>query len=187
MSRSRLSDHPHARVDVKSRADLLEATRSQFVAAAPAQVFQVFLKLGGEQRWPAWDSLWRIRGVIDRLVGGPGMRPARSDQTMLKPGDVIDYFRVETVQPPSVLRLHAEMRLPGSGWLEFSATPEGSGTRIRQTAYFSPSGIPGLIYWYAMYPAHVIVFRDMVRAIAKLALAESAETSVSRRISASGN
>jgi hypothetical protein len=92
----------------------------------------------------------------------------------LLPGEAVDFWRVEIVEPPRLLRLRAEMRVPGKAWLQFTAIPEGQGTRLLQTALFAPRGLFGLLYWYAMYPAHLFIFGDMVRAIAKLARSEPA-------------
>ena len=88
---------------------------------------------------------------------------------MLLPGEAVDFWRVEQVEPPRLLRLRAEMRIPGKAWLQFTASPEGSGTRLIQTALFAPTGLSGLLYWYAMYPAHKFIFGDMVSGIARLA------------------
>lgn len=151
---------------------VLEETRAQYVDATPEQVFRAFCKLGGDQGWLAWNFLWRVRGFLDRLVGGPGLRRGRRHPEQLLPGEAVDFWRVEIVEPPRVLRLRAEMRVPGKAWLQFTAVPEGSGTRLIQSALFAPRGLFGLLYWYAMYPAHLFIFGDMVRAIARLALTQ---------------
>jgi hypothetical protein len=160
--------------ELSDREGVLEETRSVYVSAAPEQVFRAFCKLGGDQGWLAWNFLWRIRGFLDRLVGGPGLRRGRRNPEQLLPGEAVDFWRVEMIEPPRLLRLRAEMRVPGKAWLQFTAVNEGQGTRLLQTALFAPRGLFGLLYWYAMYPAHLFIFGDMVRAIAKLALSESA-------------
>jgi uncharacterized protein YbjT (DUF2867 family) len=160
--------------ELRDREGVLEETRAHYVDASPQQVFRAFCKLGGERGWLAWNFLWRIRGFLDRLVGGPGLRRGRRDPEQLLPGEAVDFWRVEIVEAPRLLRLRAEMRVPGKAWLQFTAVPEGDGTRLLQTALFAPRGLFGLLYWYAMYPAHLFIFGDMVRAIARLALTEPA-------------
>jgi uncharacterized protein YbjT (DUF2867 family) len=158
--------------ELLDREGVLEETRAQYVDATPAQVFRAVCKLGGDRGWLVWNFLWRARGFLDRLVGGPGLRRGRRDPEQLLPGEALDFWRVEIVEPPRLLRLRAEMRVPGKAWLQFTAIPEGKGTRVLQTALFAPRGLLGLLYWYAMYPAHLFIFSDMVRAIARLALSE---------------
>jgi hypothetical protein len=160
--------------ELLDREGVLEETRAQYVDATPDQVFRAFCKLGGDRGWLVWNFLWRARGFVDRLVGGPGLRRGRRDPEQLLPGEVVDFWRVELVEPPRLLRLRAEMRVPGKAWLQFTAVPEGRGTRLLQTALFAPRGLLGLLYWYAMFPAHLFIFGDMVRAIARLARSEPA-------------
>lgn len=158
--------------ELRDREGVLEETRAIYVDAQPDQVFRAFCRLGGDQGWLAWNGLWKIRGFVDRLVGGPGLRRGRRDPAWLYLGEAVDFWRVETVERPRLLRLRAEMRMPGKAWLQFTAIPEGSGTRLIQTALFAPRGLLGLLYWYAMYPAHLLIFGDMARAVAALARVE---------------
>lgn len=158
--------------ELRDREGVLEETRAIYVDATPDQVFRAFCRLGGDQGWLAWNFLWRIRGFIDRLVGGPGLRRGRRDPAWLYLGEAVDFWRVELVERPRVLRLRAEMKMPGNAWLQFTAVPEGSGTRLIQTALFAPRGLFGLLYWYAMYPAHLFIFSNMARAVASLACRE---------------
>lgn len=158
--------------ELRDREGLLEEKRGIHVDARPEAVFRAFASLGGERGWLAYNALWRVRGFLDRLVGGPGLRRGRRDPESLNPGDAVDFWRVEEVDRPRLLRLRAEMRIPGKAWLQFTALPEGTGTRLVQTALFAPRGLTGLLYWYAMYPAHLLIFGDMVRAIAALAMRE---------------
>jgi uncharacterized protein YbjT (DUF2867 family) len=158
--------------ELRDREGVLEETRAIYVEAQPDQVFRAFCRLGGDQGWLVWNSLWKIRGFIDRMVGGPGLRRGRRDPSWLYLGEAVDFWRVETVERPRLLRLRAEMRIPGKAWLQFTAVPEGSGTRLIQTALFAPRGLFGLLYWYAMYPAHLFIFGDMARALAALAREE---------------
>lgn len=158
-----------AAFELTDREGVLEETRAVYVNASPDRVFRACSRLGGERGWLAWNSLWRIRGFIDRLVGGPGLRRGRRDPSMLHPGEAVDFWRVELVERPRLLRLRAEMRVPGLAWLQFMTVPEGAGTRLVQSALFAPRGVPGLLYWYAMYPAHKFIFPDMIHAIKRLA------------------
>jgi hypothetical protein len=126
-------------------------------------------QIGGDVGWYFGDSMWRIRGFLDRLVGGPGLRRGRRDGSNLRPGDALDFWRVETFEPDRRLRLKAEMKLPGRAWLEFEVTPDGPGSRITQTAIFDPVGLGGLLYWYALLPVHNVMFKGMLRRIVRAA------------------
>ena len=166
----------HLRLVTKSRfAD----TREIFVPAPPDAVFRTVCALGGANGWLAWNWLWQLRGAIDRLCGGPGMRgrpAARGHSGAVYVGDVVDLWRVADAVPPHRLLLQAEMRLPGQAWLEFRAEPDGAGTRFIQEARFAPAGLFGHLYWYAMVPAHLVLFPAMARAIAQRARAGSSST-----------
>ncbi|HMU61914.1 MAG TPA: DUF2867 domain-containing protein, partial [Gemmatimonadales bacterium] len=113
--------------------------------------------------------LWRLRGFLDLLVGGVGIRRGRPSPTKLSVGDAVDFWRVEAWEPNHLLRLAAEMKLPGRAWLEFEVTGDAAGSTIRQTASFDPVGPLGRAYWYALYPVHQLVFGGMLRAIARAA------------------
>ena len=126
-------------------------------------------RVGGGHGWYAADGLWRLRGAIDTLVGGPGLRRGRRDPERVAFGEALDFWRVTAIAADRRLELRAEMRLPGRAWLEFEVVPEGSGSRIRQTAVFEPSGLAGLAYWYGIYPLHSLVFGGMLRGIARAA------------------
>lgn len=141
--------------------------RSVHVDAAPEQVYRCFCSLGGERGWLVWNWVWRVRGVIDRLCGGPGLRRGRRHPQELLVGEAVDFWRVEHSEPGRLLRLRAEMRVPGRAWLQWEALPEGSGTRLVQTALFAPVGFWGGIYWYGLYPIHSFIFSGLVRAIAR--------------------
>jgi hypothetical protein len=105
---------------------------------------------------------------MDRMVGGVGMRLGRRDPERLRVGDALDFWRVEEVRRPELLRLRAEMRLPGRAWLQYEVIREGAASRLTQTAFFEPKGLPGLAYWYGLYPVHTLIFRRMVRNLARL-------------------
>ena len=106
-----------------------------------------------------------LRGLLDRLIGGPGLRRGRRHPSDLIPGDTVDFWRVEAVEAPSLLRLRAEMKVPGKAWLQWETVPENNGTRLVQTALFAPVGLTGTLYWNSLYPVHKIMFSGMVRGI----------------------
>lgn len=143
--------------------------RRQLECAADAQaLFRVFSGLGGARGWLRWNWAWRARGAIDRLMGGVGMRRGRRHPTELQPGDAVDFWRVEAVDRDRLVRFRAEMKVPGRAWLQFEAEPRmPGGARLTQTAFFEPKGLAGLLYWYALYPIHALIFRDMIGAIAQ--------------------
>jgi len=140
-------------------------SRSIETPATPARAFVPIQRIGGETGWYRWNFLWRIRGWIDLLCGGVGLRRGRRDPAELRSGDTIDCWRVETFEPDRRLRLFAEMKLPGRAWLEFEVEPIPGGSRVRQTAEFDPIGLTGLAYWYLIYPLHQFVFDGMLRGI----------------------
>jgi hypothetical protein len=117
--------------------------------------------------WYYGNALWRLRGLLDLAVGGPGLRRGRRDPESVMPGDTLDFWRVEAVEPDRLLRLGAEMRLPGRAWLQFEVTPEDGGSVIRQTALFDPVGVRGLLYWYGLWGIHRMVFAGMLRNIVR--------------------
>jgi uncharacterized protein YbjT (DUF2867 family) len=133
---------------------------------APAAAFEPIRRIGGSTGWYAHDWLWHLRGFVDLLLGGVGLRRGRRDPNELRIGDTVDWWRVEEYEPAHRLRLRAEMKLPGRAWLEFEVEPKGRGCTIRQTACFDPSGLLGLAYWYGIYPLHAAVFRGMLGGIA---------------------
>jgi len=141
-------------------------TRTVWVPAPPDRAFAPIRRIGGATGWYAINGLWHARGLIDQLVGGVGLRRGRRDPDHLAPGDTLDFWRVERYEPDRLLRLRAEMRLPGRAWLEFETTPERDGTRIRQTARFDPGGLAGQLYWYSLLPIHAAIFQRMLRSIA---------------------
>jgi uncharacterized protein YbjT (DUF2867 family) len=140
------------------------------VPVSPADAFAPIERIGGTTGWYAWNMLWRLRGFLDLLVGGVGMRRGRPVSDLLRVGDTLDFWRVEKFERNRLLRLAAEMKLPGRAWLEFEVTGNESGSTIRQTAIFDPVGLAGLFYWYSLFPAHQFIFRGMLRAIAEAAL-----------------
>jgi uncharacterized protein YbjT (DUF2867 family) len=148
-------------------------SRATWVACPPEQAFRPISRIGGQVGWYFGDRLWRLRGLLDLAAGGPGLRRGRRDADALSAGDTVDFWRVEAVEPGRLLRLAAEMRLPGRAWLQFEVTPEAGGSLIRQTALFDPVGLRGLVYWYALWGVHRVVFAGMLRNLARAAAAGS--------------
>ncbi|MFK7822417.1 MAG: SDR family oxidoreductase [Planctomycetaceae bacterium] len=145
-------------------------SRSTTVPLSAADAFVPIQRIGGETGWYYGNFLWKIRGWMDTLVGGVGLRRGRRHPVKLRVGDPLDFWRVEDVKPDRTLRLHAEMRLPGRAWLEFDVTEVEEGSQITQTAVFDPVGLFGLCYWYGIYPLHEFVFGGMLRNIAAAAV-----------------
>ena len=160
-------------------------SRTLTVDAPSNVVFKCIERIGGDHGWYAWNWLWHLRGFIDLLEGGVGMRRGRPSSKTLHVGDTVDSFRVESIEPNRRLRLKSEMNLPGRAWLEFEVTGSGSATTIRQTAIFDPVGLTGQVYWFSLYVPHEFVFSGMLRGIAEAALREmknlDAETLTDKR------
>ncbi len=140
--------------------------RQRTVAVASEAVYRSFSALGGDRGWLYLDWTWQLRGKIDRLCGGVGMRRGRRDPEDLRVGDALDFWRVESVELNRSIRLRAEMKVPGRAWLEFLsvAQPDGQ-TLLTQTAFFEPKGLFGLLYWYVLYPVHSLIFSGLIRKI----------------------
>jgi uncharacterized protein YbjT (DUF2867 family) len=140
-------------------------SRSAEVIHPATAAFRPIRQIGGNRGWYFANILWKLRGFVDLLFGGPGMRRGRRDPEHLVPGDTVDFWRVEQYEPDRMLRLAAEMKLPGRAWLQFEVEPSGTGSIVRQTAMFDPHGLSGLIYWYGIYPLHRLIFSGMLRGI----------------------
>ena len=150
--------------------------RVRTVAAPPDAVWDEVTRLGGENGWYAYDGLWQLRGILDRLVGGIGMRRGRRDPRRLAPGDALDFWRVEAIRETRLLQLRAEMKLPGRAWLRFDLQPTAEGgTTLQQTAFFEPRGFAGWAYWTLVAPLHALIFPSMAREIARRAEARRAD------------
>jgi hypothetical protein len=144
--------------------------RQRTVAASSSALYQVISGVGGDRGWPYLNWLWRLRGELDRIIGGVGYRRGRRDPDDVRVGDAVDFWRVEAVEPGRLLRLRAEMKVPGRAWLQLEAHPlEEDTSRLIQTAFFAPKGLSGLLYWYALYPVHGLIFSGMMRALARSA------------------
>jgi len=136
------------------------------VAAAPADLWAVIEGIGGENGWYSFPLAWAARGLLDRLVGGVGLRRGRRDPKRLYVGESLDFWRVEELVPQKLLRLRAEMKLPGAAWLELGVEQTEDGqTEFVQRALFHPRGLAGQLYWWSIAPFHGIVFGGMVRNI----------------------
>ena len=137
------------------------------------RAFAPIATIGGDRGWYYATWLWRIRGAIDLLIGGVGMRRGRRDPSAPAVGDTLDFWRVEAYEPGRRLRLAAEMKVPGRAWLEFDVVPVADGAVLHQTAVFEPVGLSGLLYWFLLLPVHSLIFGGLLRAIARRALSPS--------------
>lgn len=169
------SGKPNPATGVRFGARLIDS-RTVNINVPPETAFNPIQTIGGEKGWYAWDWLWQLRGFIDLLLGGVGMRRGRSHAEKLIVGGTIDFWRIEEIIPDNLLRLSAEMRLPGRAWLEFEVLANESSSTIKQTAIFDPIGIFGKVYWYALYPIHHLIFACMLQAIADKAVAVNQTT-----------
>jgi uncharacterized protein YbjT (DUF2867 family) len=161
-------------VMLTSREGLLIERRQIIVEAEVDNVFGAITRLGGDVGWLYYNWAWEIRGAIDRLVGGVGLRRGRRDPIELRIGDALDFWRVESVQLNKMLRLRAEMKVPGRAWLQFDVEHLENGiSKLVQTAFFAPKGLFGFLYWYLLYPLHSLIFSGLINK-----LKESAEMEV---------
>jgi len=155
---------------LEEQSQLLSNTQRIETGSTAERVYNVFISIGGANGWYYANVLWRIRGFLDKFLGGVGLRRGRRHPFELVSGDALDFWRVESVEPGKKVTLRAEMKVPGRAWLEFSV--EHLGVRrslFTQTALFYPRGVWGLLYWYGIYPVHILVFRGMARAIVRRA------------------
>lgn len=171
---------------------LLRDVQNATVHAAPRYAFQAVTRIGGQRGWPTHAWAWRIRGRLDRLIGGVGLRRGRRDPETLRVGDALDFWRVEELRQGDdgdgeyLLRLRAEMIAPGRAWLEFRITPDGDrGARITQRALWAPKGLLGRAYWWALLPFHGFIFPSMVREVAADAERLAAHGGPTERITSS--
>lgn len=151
-----------------SGGTVLEDRRSMILQASQKEVWEVIGRIGGDTGWYYANWLWRLRGMIDRLAGGVGLRRGRRHPLDLRPGDVLDFWRVVEVNPSHHLLLAAEMKLPGHAVLDFSIKEVSSNSvELIQTARFQPRGLWGILYWYGIYPIHHLIFRGMLSEIGR--------------------
>ncbi|MEM1211175.1 MAG: DUF2867 domain-containing protein [Planctomycetota bacterium] len=167
---------------IEDREGLARDQRTLRTDVAPEHVFSAVCAIGGERGWPAYGWAWWLRGVCDAAIGGPGLRRGRRDPEVLLEGEALDWWRVDVVEPPGeagehtavgrgLLRLRAEMKVPGRAWLQWEVEQRDGEdfTRLKQTALFDPRGLPGTLYWYAMLPMHELIFPKMLRGIERWA------------------
>ena len=172
-------------VELQNTEGMIIERRNRLTEANQEAVFDVFTSLGGERGWLYMNWTWRFRGVLDRLVGGVGLRRGRRHPANLRVGDALDFWRVEAVEKPHLLRLRAEMKVPGRAWLQFDVEPiTNDSSRFVQTAYFAPKGLGGFLYWYVLYPVHRLVFSGIIAAIAKQAECSQVRTPKKEQIEA---
>ena len=145
------------------------ASRRITVAASPKQTFAPIQRIGGMTGWYYANSFWRLRGLLDNIVGGVGLRRGRRDPVRLMVGDTLDFWRVEAFEQDRLLRLVAELKSPGRVWLQFEVDDDPAGAILCLTAIFDPHGLVGLVYWYALYPIHYLIFEGMLRRIGRAA------------------
>ncbi|NNE72487.1 MAG: SDR family oxidoreductase [Acidimicrobiales bacterium] len=144
--------------------------------ASPAALFAAVSGIGGERGWYAGGPLWTLRGWLDKLIGGVGMRRGRRHPDVLRVGDALDFFRVEAYEPPELLRLHAEMKVPGEAWLEWRvAASSPDSAQLRQLARFHPRGVAGRAYWWALLPIHKIIWKQLAQRLVDQAQAATAQ------------
>jgi hypothetical protein len=164
------SQGDRAPVLLATREGILLERRERRVRAPASAVYRTVARLGGDTGWLCMDWAWWVRGFMDRLLGGVGLRRGRRDPEEVRVGDAVDFWRVEAVEPDRLLRLRAEMKVPGRAWLEFEVAAVDSETsRLAQTAFFAPRGLSGLAYWYALYPIHAFIFSGMAARIVERA------------------
>lgn len=157
-------------VILTSHDGMMIERRQQLAHARPEFLFKAFTAIGGDRGWLSWDWAWRLRGALDRLVGGVGLRRGRRDPDELRIGDALDFWRVEAVEHNRLLRLRAEMKLPGRAWLQYEAVKvNDSQASLTQTAFFASKGLLGLLYWYVLYPLHGLIFSGMIRELVRQA------------------
>lgn len=157
-------------VALTEKEGMIIERRQKILSAPPEAAYDAFSRLGGDTGWLYANWTWTLRGIMDRTVGGVGLRRGRRHPTEVRVGDPLDFWRVEDVQIGRSLRLRAEMKVPGRAWLQFDARPRAEGgTLLRQTAYFAPKGLAGWLYWYVLYPIHKLIFQGMIDEIGRRA------------------
>jgi hypothetical protein len=144
--------------------------RQRLVPTSGENLFKVFTGLGGKRGWLYMNWAWRIRGLLDKLIGGVGLRRGRRDPDDLRVGEALDFWRVEAIEEDKMLLLRAEMIVPGEAWLQFKVEPRDDGqSLLSQVAFFAPKGLFGWLYWYGLYPLHAFIFSGMINRITKQA------------------
>lgn len=146
---------------------LFREVRSITTTASLNSAYRSYTSIGGDKGWLTWGWAWKLRGFMDKLVGGPGLSRGRRHPTDLRVGEELDFWRVKDLQKDKLMLLQAEMKVPGKAWLKFESIPVDGKTQIIQTAIFAPKGLFGFLYWYGSYPFHFFIFEQMVKKIAQ--------------------
>lgn len=155
-------------VKLTSSEGLITEKRQISASADPDTAFKVIICFGGEEGWLYADCLWRLRGLLDRLLGGVGLRRGRRCPTALRIGDTLGFWRVEELKENRLLRLRSEMKMRSKAWLQFEIEAKEEGKIVLiQTAFYEPKGLLGLLYWYLLYPVHKVIFKGMIETLAK--------------------
>ena len=150
------------------RDGMIIEVRRCIICAQASAVYKIVVDIGGPNGWPC-NWAWRLRDLLDRVIGGIGMRKGRPDPAGIMVGDTLDFFRIVKIEPGRMLRLKAEMKLPGEGWLQFEVTPHGEDrAQLVQTVFFAPKGLTGIVYWYLLYQFHWLIFGKMIKGLAKM-------------------
>lgn len=145
---------------------LMLEQRTKLVDAPPEAVYRAYTGIGGERGWFYMDWAWALRGWFDKAIGGVGIRRGRRHPDDIRAGESLDFWRVEAVEKNRLMRLRAEMKVPGKAWLQFESTPQDGKTLLTETAYYEPRGFWGFVYWYAMWPFHAFLFDGLIRRLA---------------------
>jgi uncharacterized protein YbjT (DUF2867 family) len=154
-----------------NREGIIIKSWQQVTNTSPQVIYNLFTGLGGKRGWLYFNSVWQLRGIVDRLFGGVGLRRGRRHPSEVRVGDAVDFWRVEAVEPSRLLRLRSEMKDPGQLWLQFQLTyDKDSKTVLTQTLFYAPKGLWGFLYWYVFYPLHSLVFAGLIQRLAKLGL-----------------
>ncbi|MGW8224467.1 MAG: SDR family oxidoreductase [Anaerolineales bacterium] len=162
------SQHDNRSVVLTTREGMIVERRQRKVQAPPEAIYRQFSTLGGDRGWLYMNWAWRLRGTIDLIFGGVGLRRGRRHPIEVRVGDALDFWRVEAAEYPAYIRLRAEMKVPGDAWLLFEVSPDDQDSAcLTQTAYFAPKGLAGFLYWYLLYPIHSLIFSGMINALAK--------------------
>jgi uncharacterized protein YbjT (DUF2867 family) len=157
---------------------MLIEQRQRVINAEPMTVYKVFTGLGGKRGWLSFNWAWRLRGLMDSMIGGVGFRRGRRHPDDLRAGDALDFWRVEAIEEAQLLRLRAEMKMPGRAWLQFKVELlEDNQTRLSQTAFFAPKGLFGLLYWYGLYPIHSWIFSRLIKRLGERSEQNAAQDS----------
>ncbi len=163
LSSLRRTDEPY---EFREEQGMMIERRQRILSASEKETFHAVTSIGGSRGWLYLNWLWALRGLLDRILGGPGYRSGRRDPEELRVGDTLDFWRVEEVEQNDYLLLRAEMLLPGRGWLEFEIEAlDENETRLTQTAYFAPKGFGGFVYWYSLFIPHKFIFDGMIDAL----------------------